>query len=123
MSWSLRWRGTGGPGNGGAGNGGTGNGGAGSPPPGDRDANSHGSDAGGFSLTEAGRAVAATRTEVAVQTRTSRATLETASLSESDLARLKGYTGDACDECGCFTMVRNGACLKCVNCGATSGCS
>jgi ribonucleoside-diphosphate reductase alpha chain len=42
---------------------------------------------------------------------------------ESRLARLKGYTGDACGECGNFTLVRNGTCLKCVSCGATSGCS
>ncbi len=28
----------------------------------------------------------------------------------------------ACAECGCIT-VRNGACYKCPNCGATSGCS
>lgn len=38
-------------------------------------------------------------------------------------ARLKGYEGDICSECGQFTMVRNGTCLKCDTCGATSGCS
>jgi len=38
-------------------------------------------------------------------------------------ARMKGYEGDACGECGNFTLVRNGTCLKCVTCGATSGCS
>ena len=38
-------------------------------------------------------------------------------------ARLKGYVGDACDACGSFTLVRNGTCLKCDSCGATSGCS
>jgi ribonucleoside-diphosphate reductase alpha chain len=38
-------------------------------------------------------------------------------------ARLQGYEGDACGECGNFTMVRNGTCLKCNTCGATSGCS
>lgn len=38
-------------------------------------------------------------------------------------ARLQGYAGDACGECGNFTMVRNGTCLKCNTCGATSGCS
>jgi ribonucleoside-diphosphate reductase alpha chain len=38
-------------------------------------------------------------------------------------ARLKGYTGEACSECGNFTLVRNGTCLKCDTCGATSGCS
>ncbi|MCG3204207.1 MAG: hypothetical protein KCHDKBKB_00917 [Elusimicrobia bacterium] len=38
-------------------------------------------------------------------------------------ARMKGYEGDPCRECGQFTMVRNGTCLKCNTCGATSGCS
>ncbi|MBT7526327.1 MAG: hypothetical protein HN658_03410, partial [Rhodospirillales bacterium] len=38
-------------------------------------------------------------------------------------ARLQGYEGDACGECGNFTLVRNGTCLKCNTCGSTSGCS
>ncbi|MEX2616523.1 MAG: vitamin B12-dependent ribonucleotide reductase, partial [Alphaproteobacteria bacterium] len=38
-------------------------------------------------------------------------------------ARAKGYEGDACGECGNFTLVRNGTCMKCVTCGGTSGCS
>ena len=38
-------------------------------------------------------------------------------------ARLKGYEGDSCTECGNFTLVRNGTCLKCDTCGSTSGCS
>ncbi|MFM1873008.1 MAG: Vitamin B12-dependent ribonucleotide reductase [Planctomycetota bacterium] len=38
-------------------------------------------------------------------------------------ARMKGYEGDPCGGCGAFTLVRNGTCLKCVSCGATSGCS
>ncbi|HEX5139296.1 MAG TPA: vitamin B12-dependent ribonucleotide reductase, partial [Planctomycetota bacterium] len=38
-------------------------------------------------------------------------------------ARLLGYEGDPCSECGQFTLVRNGTCLKCLTCGATSGCS
>ncbi len=38
-------------------------------------------------------------------------------------ARMKGYTGEACAECGNFTLVRNGTCLKCDTCGSTTGCS
>jgi ribonucleoside-diphosphate reductase alpha chain len=38
-------------------------------------------------------------------------------------ARLKGYEGDPCNECGQLTLVRSGACMKCDTCGATSGCS
>ncbi len=39
------------------------------------------------------------------------------------MARLKGYEGDPCPDCGNFTLVRNGSCLKCATCGATTGCS
>jgi ribonucleoside-diphosphate reductase alpha chain len=38
-------------------------------------------------------------------------------------AKLQGFEGDACPECGNFTMVRNGTCLKCTTCGGTTGCS
>lgn len=38
-------------------------------------------------------------------------------------SRARGYTGDACPECGHFTLVRNGTCLKCDVCGSTTGCS
>ncbi|MEQ9316446.1 MAG: hypothetical protein RLN72_11390, partial [Henriciella sp.] len=38
-------------------------------------------------------------------------------------ARIKGYEGESCGECGNFTLVRNGTCLKCDTCGGTSGCS
>ena len=38
-------------------------------------------------------------------------------------ARIRGYEGEACRECGNFTLVRNGTCLKCDTCGGTSGCS
>jgi ribonucleoside-diphosphate reductase alpha chain len=47
--------------------------------------------------------------------------VSTARLSSE--ARLKGYEGEACGDCGNFTLVRNGTCLKCDTCGATSGCS
>jgi ribonucleoside-diphosphate reductase alpha chain len=49
---------------------------------------------------------------------------ERAAISEKrSQARMKGYTGEACGECGNFTLVRNGTCLKCDTCGATTGCS
>jgi ribonucleoside-diphosphate reductase alpha chain len=38
-------------------------------------------------------------------------------------ARAKGYEGEACGECGNFTLVRNGTCMKCDTCGSTTGCS
>jgi ribonucleoside-diphosphate reductase alpha chain len=48
---------------------------------------------------------------------------ETVTITEVQEARQKGYEGDPCPECKQFTMVRNGMCLKCDNCGATNGCS
>ncbi len=44
-------------------------------------------------------------------------------ISQSDLARKQGYVGDSCVECGNFSLVRNGTCLKCLTCGTTTGCS
>ncbi len=38
-------------------------------------------------------------------------------------ARMQGYEGEACSECGNYTLVRNGTCMKCNTCGTTSGCS
>lgn len=47
--------------------------------------------------------------------------------AESQMARqqakLQGYEGDACTECGHYTLVRNGTCMKCNTCGQTTGCS
>jgi len=46
-----------------------------------------------------------------------------AMVSKVQVARMMGYEGDACPECSAFTLVRNGTCLKCDSCGATTGCS
>ena|SRR5581483_10566625 len=42
---------------------------------------------------------------------------------EKAAAKAKGYEGDACTLCGCFSMLRTGTCLRCDNCGTTTGCS
>jgi GxxExxY protein len=47
----------------------------------------------------------------------------TATVELAKEARMKGYEGDACGDCGNFTLVRNGTCMKCNTCGGTSGCS
>ncbi|MBI1416730.1 MAG: vitamin B12-dependent ribonucleotide reductase [Limimaricola sp.] len=44
-------------------------------------------------------------------------------LSARDKAKMQGYEGDPCGECGNYTLVRNGTCMKCNTCGGTSGCS
>ena len=47
----------------------------------------------------------------------------TRTISQEIEAKIKGYEGEACGECGNFTLVRNGTCMKCNTCGGTSGCS
>jgi ribonucleoside-diphosphate reductase alpha chain len=49
--------------------------------------------------------------------------LPDAALDKRAEARMKGYIGEACPECANFTLVRNGTCMKCDTCGATTGCS
>ena len=51
------------------------------------------------------------------------ATAVGAKTAQISAAKAKGYTGNACSDCGQLTMVRNGSCEKCDSCGATSGCS
>jgi ribonucleoside-diphosphate reductase alpha chain len=63
-------------------------------------------------LARAGRAAAGAATSRA-----------NSALERAAEARVKGYEGESCRECGNFTLVRNGTCLKCDTCGGTSGCS
>lgn len=46
-----------------------------------------------------------------------------ATLTQSEIARESGYTGDPCDVCGAFKLRRTGTCVTCEACGANSGCS
>ena len=60
----------------------------------------------------------------ASQTALATGTLSSAgSLTLRDKAKMQGYEGEACGECGNYTLVRNGSCFKCNTCGGTSGCS
>jgi ribonucleoside-diphosphate reductase alpha chain len=45
------------------------------------------------------------------------------SMDPRSKAKMQGYEGEACGECGNYTLVRNGTCMKCNTCGGTSGCS
>ncbi|HUK10846.1 MAG TPA: vitamin B12-dependent ribonucleotide reductase [Stellaceae bacterium] len=67
--------------------------------------------------------VAAVITETSVGTSLKLTAAVDARLEQIRTARLRGYEGDSCTECGNFTLVRNGTCLKCDTCGGTSGCS
>lgn len=60
---------------------------------------------------------------VAVATTTTAIASGTVALDPRAKARMQGYEGDPCGECGNYTLVRNGTCLKCNTCGGTSGCS
>jgi ribonucleoside-diphosphate reductase alpha chain len=74
------------------------------------------SEARGDGLTEIrnGGTIAASAATVAVAT---------GEIDAVTKARMQGYEGEACGECGNYTLVRNGTCMKCNTCGATSGCS
>ncbi|MEM9426296.1 MAG: vitamin B12-dependent ribonucleotide reductase [Pseudomonadota bacterium] len=54
---------------------------------------------------------------------TTTAATGTVELDARTKAKMQGYEGDPCGECGNYTLVRNGTCMKCNTCGATSGCS
>jgi len=62
-------------------------------------------------------------TTVAAAVSTTAVTTGTVSMDARTKARMQGYEGEACGECGNYTLVRNGTCMKCNTCGATSGCS
>jgi ribonucleoside-diphosphate reductase alpha chain len=75
----------------------------------------------GGGMASASATVSAEMASIEVQTQVATATDER--VHQMREARAKGYEGDACGECGNFTLVRNGTCMKCVTCGSTSGCS
>ncbi|MDJ0522388.1 MAG: vitamin B12-dependent ribonucleotide reductase [Planctomycetota bacterium] len=83
--------------------------------------NGNGNGSGGYALTAKAEAAGATAVGEAREARFSGR--GAVAMTASEKARLQGYTGDACPDCGSFTMVRNGTCEKCETCGATSGCS
>ncbi|MDB0019950.1 vitamin B12-dependent ribonucleotide reductase [Planktomarina temperata] len=65
---------------------------------------------------------AALDTAVAMATRGSEVSTA-AVMDDRTKAKMQGYEGDPCGECGNYTLVRNGTCMKCNTCGGTSGCS
>jgi len=62
-------------------------------------------------------------TTIAAVAATTAVTTGTVSMDAATRARMQGYEGEACGECGNYTLVRNGTCMKCNTCGGTSGCS
>ena len=74
-------------------------------------------------LSSSGQLEATTTVESAISVSESVTLAVDEKLTQVRMAKAQGYEGDSCDECGNFTLVRNGTCMKCVTCGATSGCS
>ena len=44
-------------------------------------------------------------------------------MTASELAKTKGFTGDICSNCGGMNMQMAGHCQVCSDCGTTTGCS
>ncbi len=61
--------------------------------------------------------------DISVRTTVSETVATSMVMDERTKAKMQGYEGDACGDCGNYTLVRNGTCMKCNTCGATSGCS
>jgi len=68
-------------------------------------------------------ATGTTGTVTASMTTTTAITSGSVSMDARAKAKMQGYEGEACGDCGNYTLVRNGTCMKCNTCGATSGCS
>ncbi len=60
---------------------------------------------------------------IAEATGTTAVTTGSVEMNARTKAKMQGYEGEACGECGNYTLVRNGTCMKCNTCGGTSGCS
>ena len=69
------------------------------------------------------QSLAAAKAEARPDVADARASARALAAEKRAEAKAKGYEGEACEECGNFTLVRNGTCLKCDTCGSTTGCS
>jgi ribonucleoside-diphosphate reductase alpha chain len=64
-----------------------------------------------------------TTSTLSMTTSTEAVAVTATSMDARTKAKMQGYEGEACGECGNYTLVRNGTCMKCNTCGGTSGCS
>jgi ribonucleoside-diphosphate reductase alpha chain len=85
--------------------------------------NGHGNGNGNGYSTHAAALKTSAPVGVATTARASRESTESSRAEKAREAKLKGYEGDPCPDCGSWTLVRNGTCLKCNTCGNTTGCS
>jgi len=45
-----------------------------------------------------------------------------ATLTQGEIAKQKGFTGNACEQCGSLNMRRTGTCETCEDCSWNKGC-
>ena len=92
----------------------------------------NGGASGAVALNSAGDPVATLQTlvpevtasaTVATSTTTTSLATGTVQMDPRAKAKMQGFEGDPCGDCGNYTLVRNGTCMKCNTCGGTSGCS
>ena len=62
-----------------------------------------------------------TAAAVATTTTSTTAVAAATTMDARTKAKMQGYEGDPCGDCGNYTLVRNGTCMKCNTCGAQAG--
>jgi ribonucleoside-diphosphate reductase alpha chain len=77
----------------------------------------------GFARPSDPSAALATLVPEAASPVATRSETSSVAMTASTKAKMQGFEGEACGECGNYTLVRNGTCMKCNTCGGTSGCS
>lgn len=50
------------------------------------------------------------------------AQVSTATMTQHEISRASGYTGEVCRACGSFATKRTGTCVTCEACGSNEGC-
>lgn len=70
-----------------------------------------------------GHAAKASEPELAVHTPKHHADDHGILKSQAAQARVQGYTGEQCENCGSVRVKQNGTCKVCEDCGMTTGCS
>ncbi|MDA8739828.1 vitamin B12-dependent ribonucleotide reductase [Rhodobacteraceae bacterium] len=82
-----------------------------------------GQTSGNLAMSETAAVVADLPQQSAETAAIATATATATALDARTKAKMQGYEGDPCGDCGNYTLVRNGTCMKCNTCGSTSGCS
>ncbi len=95
--------------------------------PGENGKNGHGAEGAGLAhylpaQSPAAQPMPLAQAGASVEAAASKLASELESDSSKD-AKMQGYTGEQCENCGSMKVKRNGSCTVCSECGETSGCS